>query len=281
MVAAGAISACADSGANERASGSGSVRIADVGGRASIGNGDFPVGSTEAQRVMASLALTSSGAVYKAVRDTSSLNGGTIVGRVEAADAVGGDTAVTPTLDTDVCRAFTETIIPAVNSGVGNAVVWLTGVTTGPPQDAPQRVALTMDRCRLEPRVQRMAVGSSVLVKSRDAMTSTLRFVDIGTSGEPRARVDFTDAGQVVPTGAVALTPGVVEIRDERHPWVRAYMAVAPHPFVAVTGADGHFRFDAVPPGRYMLVVWQEALGVRTRALRITTGVETRLVVGY
>jgi hypothetical protein len=53
------------------------------------------------------------------------------------------------------------------------------------------------------------------------------------------------------------------------------------HPFVAVTTANGEFRFDAVPPGTYTLVVWQEKLGVRTHTVRITSGVQTRVRVEY
>ena len=43
----------------------------------------------------------------------------------------------------------------------------------------------------------------------------------------------------------------------------------------------GEAIFDAVPPGRYTLVVWQEALGTRTQPLRVEPGVTVRLTVDY
>jgi hypothetical protein len=40
-----------------------------------------------------------------------------------------------------------------------------------------------------------------------------------------------------------------------------AWVVVAEHSFYAVTGADGQFAFDNLPPGQYKLQVWQEQLG--------------------
>jgi hypothetical protein len=39
--------------------------------------------------------------------------------------------------------------------------------------------------------------------------------------------------------------------------WLRAYLLVSEHPYVAVTGPDGRFRFDQVPEGDYELVCWR------------------------
>ena len=119
---------------------------------------------------------------------------------------------------------------------------------------------------------------------------SRLHFVDVAGvdaagvvagAGSVRATVLFNDVGQVVPTSDATARAGLVEVRDDLHPWVRAFIAVAPHPFVAVTRADGQFRFDSVPSGRYTLVVWSEVLGTRTRELTVTSGVETRIDVKY
>lgn len=273
------LTACSDSQVDSDTTALG--RIADSRGRAASGNSDFAPGSAEGFQVLASLATSAGANSYREEPDTALLRGGTMIGRVEGGEHVAGDVVVHPTTDSTVCDPFTETIVPSDDRGVGNAVVWLVGVQTGPPNTAPRRVTLTLDRCQLQPRVQRMALGSSMLVKSRDAMTSQLSFSDIGRTNAQRTRIDFSDAGQVVPTGVVANAPGIVEVRDSLHPWLRAYVVVASHAFIDVTKADGEFRFDAVPPGNYTLVVWQEALGVRTRAVRITTGVETRIVVGY
>ena len=40
-----------------------------------------------------------------------------------------------------------------------------------------------------------------------------------------------------------------------------AWVVVAAHPCYAITGADGQFAFDNLPPGQYKLQVWHERLG--------------------
>jgi hypothetical protein len=37
---------------------------------------------------------------------------------------------------------------------------------------------------------------------------------------------------------------------------MEAYVVVLQNPFFAVTGADGHYKIDDVPPGNYSLGVW-------------------------
>ncbi|WP_373064482.1 carboxypeptidase-like regulatory domain-containing protein [Gemmatimonas sp.] len=204
---------------------------------------------------------------------------GFIVGKIGGSEP--RDTSIAPTHDLSVCRPFTQSLVPSRDGGVGNSVVWLVGVTTGPRDDAPRRVRVVLDGCRLEPRVQRVAAGGTVMITSRDAMMTRLQFVDVGGASASRATVLFNDAGQVVPTSDAAKRPGLVQIRDDLHPWVRAYLAVTPHPFVAVTAADGTFRFDNVPPGTYTLVAWHERFGTKQQRVRVDAHVETRVDLSY
>lgn len=206
---------------------------------------------------------------------------GQLIGRVALQTPMAGDSAIVPSHDLSVCHPFTDSWMPSRDGGVGNAVVWLVGITHGRALTAPRRAALTLDGCQLGPRVLLMAAGGTVLVTSRDAMTSRLRFADVSALDSVRATVAFTDAGQVVPSSAVAARPGILTVRDDWHPWVRGAVVVAPHPYVLVTTATGAFAFDGVPPGRYTLLTWHERLGVRTMPVQITGGVETRVNVAY
>jgi hypothetical protein len=225
-----------------------------------------------------SLARAAGGADGGAYAVRESGTSGALIGRVGG--GVPRDTSIAPTHDLSVCRPFTESLVPSRSGGVGNAVVWLVGVATGPRDTTSRRVRLTLDGCRLEPRVQRVAVGSTILVSGHDAMLSRLHFVAMDEAA-PRATVLLSDAGQLVPTGKPTAAPGLVQVRDDLHPWIRGWLAVAPHPFVAVTDADGAFRFDGVPPGRYRLVVWHETPGVTRTSIRIDAGIETRVDVAY
>jgi hypothetical protein len=41
-------------------------------------------------------------------------------------------------------------------------------------------------------------------------------------------------------------------------------VAILPHPFHAITGEDGAFTIEGVPPGKYELAFWHEKLGEQT-----------------
>ena len=53
----------------------------------------------------------------------------------------------------------------------------------------------------------------------------------------------------------------LIPVKDNQHPWERAYIAVMDHPFFAVTDEFGRFEIRGLPPGVYTLVVWHERLG--------------------
>lgn len=224
------------------------------------------------------LAHAAGGADGRAYAVQAIANPGVVIGEITGGTPT--DTSITPTHDLSVCRPFSQSLVPSRGGGVGNAVVWLQGVATGPKDNAPRRARLTLDGCRLEPRVQRVALTGTVLVNGRDAMLSRLRFTLEGEA-EPRATVLLSDVGQIVPTDAASTSPGLVRVHDDLHPWVRAYLVVAPHPFVAVTAADGQFRFDGVPAGRYTMHVWHERLGTHETKVRVDRGVQTRITVAY
>ncbi len=63
--------------------------------------------------------------------------------------------------------------------------------------------------------------------------------------------------------------PEVVTITCDLHSWMKSWVVVAEHPFYAVTDAAGAYRIGNVPPGKYRLRMWQEALGQTTREVTV------------
>jgi hypothetical protein len=222
---------------------------------------------------------------------------GWLSGTVEFDGRFPEDTTVRPTHDLHACRPRPDAPMVGTSEGVGEALVWLVGASAGPADPAPRRHTITLQGCRIVPRLTRVPQGATVIVRSADAMDARLRFVEVqptvvrpsgGDStpaplpappSRPRALVPLGDAGALVPLTAVAEAPGLVEIRDDRHPWVRGWLAVAPHPFVMITDPTGRFAFDEVPPGAYVLVAWHERLGAVAMPVRVDAQVEARVRV--
>ncbi|MEO6029432.1 MAG: carboxypeptidase regulatory-like domain-containing protein [Candidatus Binatia bacterium] len=111
--------------------------------------------------------------------------------------------------------------------------------------------------CWYAPRVAGAQVGQPIRFRSSD---DTLHNVH----GEPRAssRWNFglprRDSERTMTlTGPEIMVP----VRCDVHPWMRLDLGVVAHPFFAVTGDDGAFRFPGVPPGHYVVTAWHATLG--------------------
>ena len=108
---------------------------------------------------MRSLARAAGGPDGRTYTVSALASHGFIAGKIGG--AAPHDTSIAPTHDLSVCRPFTESLVPSRDGGVGNSVVWLVGVESGPADDAPRRVRVMLDGCRLDPRVQRVAAGGT------------------------------------------------------------------------------------------------------------------------
>ena len=61
-------------------------------------------------------------------------------------------------------------------------------------------------------------------------------------------------------------------VRCDIHPWMRASIAVLPHPFHAVTGPDGTFTIGGLPAGEYEIEAVHEKLEALTRKVTVKDG---------
>lgn len=273
--------ACSDDRGARDADSARAGRIAEVEApiardRARVATGETPAMTGEA--AAAGLARAAGGATGA----TYTVRALTTVGAIEG-HVTGGaprDTSIVPTHDLGTCEPFTQSLVPSTQGGAGNALVWLEGVSAGPRDTTPKRVTMTLDGCRLAPRLLLLGQGGTLIVHGRDAMLSRLQFTRAGSRASV-ATVLLSDAGQVVPVSELGRAPGLIAVHDDRHPWVRGWIAVTPHPYVAITRADGRFRFDGVPPGRYRLIVWHERLGTRATPVRIESAITARVELKF
>jgi hypothetical protein len=53
----------------------------------------------------------------------------------------------------------------------------------------------------------------------------------------------------------------LIPVKCNVHPWMKSYIGVLRHPFFAVTGSDGSFTFQGLPPGDYVIEAWHEKYG--------------------
>jgi hypothetical protein len=75
---------------------------------------------------------------------------------------------------------------------------------------------------------------------------------------------------QLQPPGAppieerFALPELFIPIKDNQHPWQKAYIGVLSHPFFSVSAKDGSYKITGLPTGEYTIVAWHEKYGEQT-----------------
>jgi plastocyanin len=162
------------------------------------------------------------------------------------------------------------------NRGIRWAVVSLQVAPPGPRPEPPSKpVQMDQQQCVYIPRVVVVPVGGTVEFLNSDRLLHNLHSVSTENPTFNRTQ----PKGRTIPV--VFKKPETVRVDCDLHTWMRAWVVVAEHPFYAVTGANGEFVLDNVPPGKYTLKIWQEALGIVTREVTVgdkdTTGVTVEM----
>ncbi|HEX5077205.1 MAG TPA: carboxypeptidase regulatory-like domain-containing protein [Gemmatimonadaceae bacterium] len=226
-------------------------------------------GSADGEAMAATTRSASQGAPYT----TRPLDGyGKLSGFVELEGQPPPDTVFQPTVDQPVCgAAFTRRGIDRAGNRAIGVVVWIDGLRAGKPLPPDRRFEVLNQNCLMFPEMQAAMAGGTLNVRSLDAAEHRTRITRSGT-GEVLATIRETDEGQVVPNEHVLATPGVLRLSCDVHPWTHAWIAVFDHPYFTMTGADGSFAIDSVPPGRYRLRLWHPRLEAVDETVTIEAG---------
>ena len=70
-------------------------------------------------------------------------------------------------------------------------------------------------------------------------------------------------------------------VRCDIHNWMRAFIAVLPHPFYSVTGPDGTFTIKGLPAGDYEIEAVHEKLKALTAKVTIKDGEDAKLNLSF
>jgi plastocyanin len=195
-------------------------------------------------------------------------NGGTITGKV----TLSGARPVLPPKardrNPDICGSSgpDESLLVSDSGAVKNAVVYLQNVKTGKPLTT---VTADFDQkgCTYTPHVLAVPVGSTVNILNSDA---TLHNVDALLEGGTVFNYAMPSTLKKIPKRLSK--PGFAMVKCDVHAWMSGYIGVMENPYFAVTGEDGSFKIDNVPPGTYSLAVWHEAAHAPAQSVTVAAG---------
>jgi plastocyanin len=169
-----------------------------------------------------------------------------------------------------------EELVLGANRGIRWAVVSLQSPPAGARWE-PSSKPVQMDQqgCVYAPRVVIVPVGGTVEFLNSDPLLHNLHSVSTDNPVFNRTQ----PKGRTIPV--VFRKAETVRVDCDLHTWMRAWVVATDHAYYAVTGPNGEFALDNVPPGKYTLKIWQEILGTVTSDVTVgdrdTTGLTVEM----
>jgi hypothetical protein len=202
-------------------------------------------------------------------------NGGTISGVIRFRGEVPKLPPPEVTKFKEVCKNIpNESLVVGPGEGIRYAVVALRGIAKGKAVEREIVYELDNVQCRFVPHVQAASVGQFLVLKNTDPILHTAHAFFGNSHSQPQFNVGLYP-GRI--SRKPLITPGLVKIRCEVHPWMSAYVMVTEHPYHAVTDIYGAYLINDVPPGTYQLEVWHETLGTHSQRVVVKAGATSKV----
>ena len=204
--------------------------------------------------------------------------GGTIAGKIKFT----GTAPRNPTIDMSeeaACKGkhattpTEENVVAGPANALANVFVYVkSGVAAGQTFPAPSApVVLDQDGCRYHPHVLGIRVGQTLEIRNSDPVLHNIKAV--AKKNRP-FNVSQPSAGMKTPR-TFSAPEVMVNLECNVHGWMKAYVGVRPDPFFAVSGQDGSFKIEGLPPGTYEIEAWHEKFGTQTATVTIA-GTESK-----
>jgi plastocyanin len=190
----------------------------------------------------------------------------TIRGVVEFSGTAPAPADIAPSAD-PACEgmALKEPAVLVKDGKLQNALVRVKGPVAGTPAASSTPVVVDQTKCTYTPRVQGAQVGQAIQVKNSDQTLHNVRAVagtkSIFNLAQPPS---MAPVSKPVPTEVE-----LVQLKCDVHPWMKAFIAVSPHPYFSTTGEDGAFSITGLPAGTYTIEAWHESFGTKTAEVTV------------
>ncbi len=163
-----------------------------------------------------------------------------------------------------------DLIVNPENRGIQNVVVWLElkrgeslpAIHPSYAESESAKVRLTNHSCRFSPRITLLRTSQTLVLGNDDPVAhSTVAFL---TYNQPfnYGIASGTVEGTKLQLDKVETRPA--QISCPIHSWMKAFLLVQNHPYLAVSDEDGRIEIRDIPPGEWTFRVWQEKAGYVT-----------------
>ena len=166
------------------------------------------------------------------------------------------------------CKGQNQSEAVLVNDGrLANVLVYVRDGMDGrkftPP---PEKVTIAQEGCRYQPHVAVVMVGQPVEFLDKDDTLHNIHPMPKNNSEWNQSQMP--NGGQFARSFPAAEI--MIPVKCNQHPWMKMYLNVLGNPFYAVTGKDGSFELNGLPPGTYTIAAVHEKYG--EQEMKITVG---------
>ena len=230
---------------------------------------DPAANSESAEKIRATLvsaSKTTTGTAAETEAAPQATGIGTIKGRFVYEGQAAAPAAINVSKDIEVCgqhHLIDESLLVDSQGGLANAVVYARNKNLKSDKPAEGEVVLDNNGCHFQPHIAVMQTGQTLIVKNSDPVAHNTN------ASLTNAPFNDTVAVGTHLTKKITLPePAPAPVVCTIHPWMKGYIVVQPHPYVAVSAKDGTFEIKNVPAGIPLeFQAWHEASTNHTGAL--------------
>ena len=192
----------------------------------------------------------------------------TLTGVVKFVGIVPRATAIKMTADPSCAKQHptpisSQEIVTDAKGGLQNVIVFVaSGLTQQTFEPPSQPVILDQKGCMYQPHVLAMQENQKIEVVNEDQTSHNIHPTPANNREWNKSEPPGTKAEETFPREEIA-----IPVKCNIHPWMRGYIAVLKHPHFVVTGKDGSFNLNGLPPGTYTIEAWHERLGTSTQTV--------------
>jgi len=155
------------------------------------------------------------------------------------------------------------------NGTLPNVFVYVKSGLDNKTYPAPSTsVTLDQRRCEYVPHVLGIMVGQPLQVVSEDPTTHNIHVM----AKENRSWNVSQQPGAPALTEHFTHPEIMIAVKCNEHPWMKAYIGVTTNPFYAVSGDEGTFAIQNLPPGRYTIAAWTATFGTQEQQVTVEAG---------
>ena len=141
-----------------------------------------------------------------------------------------------------------------------------------PQADPEDPLVLDQRGCRFWPHLVVVPQDQPMKIRNSDGILHNVHLYAMKNEAFNRSMV-----GRVKELEATFGRSERIRVACDVHKWMGAWIVVTEHPYCVVTGKDGAFRLEDVPPGTYTLQVWHEKLGKQEREITVSSGADAEV----